>query len=92
MHPVMGTMMPEICEAPHPAFQPLPRRSSNSWDAFISFSLFIFILFGMINLTKHRDDLLYLLVFTQRSNQRIGVVLHHIDIGWCRPRCARERI
>jgi hypothetical protein len=41
MHPVLGTMMPKICEAPHlPAsrFQPSCRSELNKWGAFISFS------------------------------------------------------
>lgn len=40
MHPVLGTMMPEICGAPHlptsrfqPSFSPMFRR----WGAFITF-------------------------------------------------------
>lgn len=41
MHPVLGTMMPKICEAPHlpiSRFQPSCRSELNEWGAFISFS------------------------------------------------------
>lgn len=40
MHPVLGTMMPEICEAPHLPnylFHPSFGSVFNEWDAFISF-------------------------------------------------------
>lgn len=40
MHPVLGTMMPEICEAPHfPIYLFHPSFGSvfNEWDAFITF-------------------------------------------------------
>ena len=42
MHPILGTMMPKICEAPHlptSRFQPSSRSELNEWGAFISFSL-----------------------------------------------------
>lgn len=40
MHPVLGTMMPEICEAPHlpiSLFHPSFGSVFNEWDAFITF-------------------------------------------------------
>ncbi|EBQ9783010.1 hypothetical protein DMZ73_26000 [Salmonella enterica subsp. enterica serovar Inganda] len=37
MHPVLGTMMPEICEAPHQSLIHLCALLSTGWDAFISF-------------------------------------------------------
>ncbi|ECH0692892.1 hypothetical protein FPD69_21255 [Salmonella enterica subsp. enterica] len=43
MHPVLGTMMPEICEAPHfPIYLFHPSFGSvfNEWDAFITFLSF----------------------------------------------------
>ncbi len=51
MHPVLGTMMPEICEAPHFSCQP-PASYSNSWDAFITFS-------AGINMAKTKQEWLY---------------------------------
>lgn len=39
MHPVLGTMMPEICEAPHQSLIHLRALLSIRWDAFISFSV-----------------------------------------------------
>lgn len=41
MHPVLGTMMPKICEAPHlptSRFQPSLGSAFKEWGAFISFS------------------------------------------------------
>lgn len=40
MHPVLGTMMPEICEAPHlPEFPFIHHRAPDlmGWDVFITF-------------------------------------------------------
>ncbi|EBH8951664.1 hypothetical protein MU985_005018 [Salmonella enterica] len=40
MHPVLGTMMPKICEAPHlptSLFQPSFCPAFKEWDAFITF-------------------------------------------------------
>lgn len=40
MHPVLGTMMPKICEAPHlptSLFQPSFCSAFKEWDAFITF-------------------------------------------------------
>ncbi|EFB1451903.1 hypothetical protein DFY03_24035 [Escherichia coli] len=40
MHPVLGTMMPEICEAPHlPVFPFIHHRAPDlmGWDVFITF-------------------------------------------------------
>lgn len=40
MHPVLGTMMPKICEAPHlptSLFQPSFSSAFKEWDAFITF-------------------------------------------------------
>ncbi len=42
MHPVLGTMMPKICEAPHlptSLFQPSFCPAFKEWDAFITFLL-----------------------------------------------------
>lgn len=42
MHPVLDTMMPEICEAPHlpiSLFHPSFGTVFNEWDAFITFLL-----------------------------------------------------
>ena len=44
MHPVLGTMMPEICEAPHLSaslFQSSFGSAFNKWDAFITFPLLL---------------------------------------------------
>lgn len=41
MHPILGTMMPKICEAPHlrtSCFQPSCSTELNEWEAFISFA------------------------------------------------------
>ena len=44
MHPVLGTMMPEICEAPHLPVFPFIYHCAPylmGWDVFITFPLFI---------------------------------------------------
>lgn len=44
MHPVLGTMMPEICEAPHLPVFPFIYHCAPylmGWDVFITFPLFL---------------------------------------------------
>lgn len=53
MHPVLGTMMPEICEAPHlPVFPFIHHRAPDlmGWDVFITF-LQAGILLGELEIT-----------------------------------------
>ncbi|EFH4408923.1 hypothetical protein F9592_16135 [Escherichia coli] len=52
MHPVLGTMMPEICEAPHLPVFPFIYHCAPylmGWDVFITFP--------EIKLTKYRHQL-----------------------------------
>ncbi len=51
MHPVLGTMMPEICEAPHLSVFPIinPSAPVLMREAFISFSIKVIFKYNMRN-------------------------------------------
>ncbi len=69
MHPVLGTMMPEICEAPHLPVSPFNHHTAPClivWDAFITF---------LIKRPSHPG---HCLLSTERSYTNTGMLMNRI--------------